>query len=56
MAMQGQIPVEFGTVFPDGAYAAGAIEMVRDFDRSTRGPGGPAGSTRTPGCRCGWSR
>ena len=35
MAMQGQIPVEFGTVFPDGAYAAGAIEMVRDFDRST---------------------
>ena len=35
MAMQGQIPVQFGTVFPDGAYAAGAIEMVRDFDRST---------------------
>ena len=22
-------------VFPDGAYAAGGIEMVRDFDRST---------------------
>jgi hypothetical protein len=22
-------------VFPDGAYAAGAIEMVRDFDQST---------------------
>jgi hypothetical protein len=22
-------------VFPAGAYAAGAIEMVRDFDRST---------------------
>ena len=22
-------------MFPDGAYAAGAIEMVRDFDRST---------------------
>ena len=35
MAMQGQIPVEFGMVFPDGAYAAGGIEMVRDFDRST---------------------
>ena len=35
MAVQGHIPVEFGTVFPDGAYAAGAIEMVRDFDRST---------------------
>ena len=35
MAVQGHIPVEFGAVFPDGAYAAGAIEMVRDFDRST---------------------
>ena len=35
MAMQGQIPVEFGIVFPHGAYAAGGIEMVRDFDRST---------------------
>lgn len=29
------IPVDFGTVFPDGAYAAGGIEMVRDFDRSS---------------------
>ena len=35
MALQGPISVEFGMVFPDGAYAAGAIEMVRDFDRST---------------------
>ena len=35
MAMHGQIQVQFGMVFPDGAYAAGAIEMVRDFDRST---------------------
>lgn len=35
MAFKGQIPIEFGMVFPDGAYAAGAIEMVRDFDRST---------------------
>ena len=35
MAMHGQIPVQFGAVFPDGAYAAGAIEMVRDFNRST---------------------
>jgi hypothetical protein len=35
MALQGPIPVEFGAVFPDGAYAAGAIEMVRDYDRST---------------------
>jgi hypothetical protein len=34
MALQGPIPIEFGTVFPDGAYAAGGFEMVRDFDRS----------------------
>jgi hypothetical protein len=27
--------VEFGVVFPGGAYAAGKIEMVRDFDRSS---------------------
>ena len=35
MALQGQIPIEFGMVFPAGAYAAGSIEMVRDFDRSS---------------------
>ncbi len=35
MAHQGQIPIEFGLVFPDGAYATGGIEMVRDFDRSS---------------------
>ena len=35
MAFQGQIPIEFGLVFPSGAYAAGGIEMVRDFDRSS---------------------
>ena len=35
MAMHGQIPIEFAMVFPDGAYAAGGIEMVRDFERST---------------------
>jgi hypothetical protein len=34
MALQGPIPVEFGAMFPDGAYAAGGFEMVRDFDRS----------------------
>jgi hypothetical protein len=34
MALQGAIPVDFGTVFPDGAYAAGGFEAVRDFDRS----------------------
>ena len=35
MAFQGPIPIEFGMVFPHGAYAAGGIEMVRDFDRSS---------------------
>ena len=35
MAIQGPIPVEFGAVFPDGVYAAGGIEPVRDFDRSS---------------------
>ena len=35
MAHQGQIPVQFRAVFPDGAYAAGSFEMVRDYDRST---------------------
>ena len=32
--LQGPIRVEFGTVFPSGAYAAGKFEMMRDFDRS----------------------
>jgi hypothetical protein len=31
----GPFPVEFGTVFPSGAYAAGGVEKVRDFDRSS---------------------
>jgi hypothetical protein len=35
MAIQGPFPVEFGAVFPSGAFAAGKVEMVRDFDRST---------------------
>jgi hypothetical protein len=35
MALQGPIPVEFGRVFPHGAFAVGEVEMVRDFDRST---------------------
>ena len=34
MAMQGQIPVEFGIVFPHGAYAAGGVDKLRDFDKS----------------------
>jgi hypothetical protein len=34
VALQGPIPVEFGVVFPHGAFAAGVFEPVRDFDRS----------------------
>jgi hypothetical protein len=37
MALQGPIPVEFGQVFPDGVYAAGGFEPVRDFDASSNG-------------------
>ena len=35
MAQLGPFPVEFGAVFPSGAYAAGGVEKVRDFDRSS---------------------
>ena len=35
MLLQGPIPVEFGAVFPSGAYAAGAFNPVRNFDAST---------------------
>ena len=35
MSVQGPIPVEFGAVFPSGAYAAGAFDPVRNFDAST---------------------
>jgi hypothetical protein len=35
VALQGAIPVEFGMVFPDGAFAAGGFEAVRDFGAST---------------------
>ena len=34
MALQGPFPVEFGTVFPSGAYAAGGVDKLRDFDKS----------------------
>ena len=34
MALQGPFPVEFGTVFPSGVYAAGGFEMVKDYERS----------------------
>jgi hypothetical protein len=35
MAIQGAIRVQFGDVFPHGAFAV-AVEAVRDFDKSTR--------------------
>lgn len=35
MALQGPIPVEFGTVFPHGAFAAGSFEPVRNFEASS---------------------
>ena len=35
MAQLGPFPVEFGAVFPSGAFAAGAVEKVRDFEKSS---------------------
>jgi hypothetical protein len=35
VAVQGSIPVEFGLVFPSGAFAAGSFEPVRNFEAST---------------------
>jgi hypothetical protein len=35
MPLLGPFSVEFGTVFPSGAYAAGGFDMIRDFDRSS---------------------
>jgi hypothetical protein len=37
VALQGPIPVDFALVFPDGVYAAGVFEPVRDFDASSNG-------------------
>ena len=37
MALQGPIPVEFGQVFPRGAFAAGGFDPVRDYDASQNG-------------------
>jgi hypothetical protein len=34
MPLQGPFSVEFGAVFPSGVYAAGGVEMLRDFDKS----------------------
>lgn len=36
MAMPRKLPVEFGVVFPYGAYAVGEVTQVKDYDRSTR--------------------
>ena len=35
MPLLGPFPVEFGTVFPSGAFAAGPVEKVRDFEKSS---------------------
>jgi hypothetical protein len=35
VALQGAIPVQFGHVFPHGAYVL-SVQPVRDFDKSTR--------------------
>jgi hypothetical protein len=34
-AFLGPFPVEFGAVFPSGAFAAGTVEKVRDYDKSS---------------------
>lgn len=36
MAMPRKIPIDFGVVFPYGAYAVGEVQPMRDYDRSTR--------------------
>ena len=36
MAMPRKMPVEFGVVFPYGAFAVGEVSPVRDYDRSTK--------------------
>ena len=36
MAMPRRFPIDFGVVFPYGAYAVGEVQPVRDYDRSTR--------------------
>ncbi|MFB9803923.1 hypothetical protein ACFFN5_25815, partial [Streptomonospora salina] len=46
MAIQGALPVEFGTVFPHGAYALG-VEQITDFE--TKRP-----VVETPGIFTGW--
>ena len=53
MALQGPIPVEFGVVFPSGAYAAGAFEPVRNFDASTGEKFVQSADKAIRPCRCG---
>jgi hypothetical protein len=36
MAVSGGIPVEFGAVFPHGAFVIGEITPEADFDQSTK--------------------
>lgn len=36
MALQGAIPVQFGQVFPHGAFVVGEVEPINDFEKSTR--------------------
>ncbi|WP_162453869.1 plasmid replication, integration and excision activator [Phytoactinopolyspora mesophila] len=36
MALQGAIPVEFGAVFPHGAFVIGEVTAEADFDASTK--------------------
>ena len=36
MAMPKQIRIEFGDVFPHGAYVVSEVTQVKDFDRSTK--------------------
>ena len=31
----GPFPVEFGSVFPSGAFAAGGVEKARDYEKSS---------------------
>lgn len=36
MTMPRKIPVDFGLAFPNGAYAVGEVQPVRDYDKSTK--------------------
>lgn len=36
MTIPRKLPVEFGVAFPQGAYAVGDVQPVRDYDKSTK--------------------